>query len=468
MSAQANYRSVRRILIVVLIANLAVTVVKISLGLFTGALAVVADGFHSLVDSSSNLIGLAAIRFAQRPPDEKHPYGYNRYETIGSMAIGFLLLLAAYEIGSAVIERFSSGATPELSALTLGLIALTFPVNLLIVILETRAGRRLNSQILIADATHTRTDLFITGTVLVSLLAVYLGWTWLDPLVAAVVVVLILRAAFGILRDTMHWLADASALNPDEIERLAMEVPGVWYVHRVRSRGSPAAIYVDLHVKVYPGMSTDQAHALATEVENRIQAFYPETAGVLVHIEPGRIDQLQPGSDQAELEYQRLSYDLRQIADGLGLGVHDLRVNREASGELDIEAHLEFKGDTTLDEAHDQAESYESRVRQEWPEISSIITHLEPLPESVNTPAADGNAELLARIRSYLLERYREEQLIEVHSHHLDGHDSVAIRLGLPAETSLVAAHQQAEDLERALLTHFANLKRVIVHMEPE
>lgn len=122
----------------------------------------------------------------------------------------------------------------------MGLIALTFPVNLLIVVLETRAGRRLNSQILIADATHTRTDLFITGSVLVSLLAVYLGWTWLDPLVAAVVVVLILRAAYGILRDTMNWLADASALDPDEIESLAMEVPGcgtcTGCAHAVRRR----------------------------------------------------------------------------------------------------------------------------------------------------------------------------------------------------------------------------------------
>lgn len=111
-NTRMNYRSVRRILIVVLIANLAVTVVKITLGLLTGALSVVADGFHSLVDSSSNLIGLAAIRLAQRPPDDKHPYGYNRYETIGSMAIGGLLLVAAYEIGRAVVERVFSGTTP--------------------------------------------------------------------------------------------------------------------------------------------------------------------------------------------------------------------------------------------------------------------------------------------------------------------------------------------------------------------
>lgn len=462
-----NYQSVRRVLIVVLIANLGVTVVKITLGLLTGALSVVADGFHSLVDSSSNLIGLAAIRLAQRPPDEKHPYGYTRYETIGSLAIGGLLLVAAYEIGSAVVERIFSGTTPELSMLTVGLIALTFPVNLLIVILETRAGRRLNSQILIADATHTKTDLFITGSVLVSLLAIYFGWTWLDPLVAAVVVVLILRAAFEILRDNMSWLADATALDPDEVERLAREVPGVWYVHRVRSRGAPNAIYVDLHVKVYPGMSTDHAHALASEVEKRIKERMPSVAGVLVHVEPGRMEFQQQEQPQAQLDYQFLAYDLRKIADGLGLGVHDLRVSREAQGALDVEAHLELRGDTSLEEAHQQAEIYESRVREEWPEVDSIITHLEPLPEQVQQPVDGENLALRKQITAYLRQRFDEPQILEVHTHKMDGHNSVAIRLELPSNLSLVSAHQQAEELERDLLAEFGELQRVIVHVEP-
>ncbi|MBT6151814.1 MAG: cation diffusion facilitator family transporter, partial [Chloroflexi bacterium] len=97
-----DYSAVRRVLIWILFANLAVTIVKIGLGIFTGALAVVADGFHSLVDSSSNLIGLAAIKLAGRPADDKHPYGYRRYETIGAMAIGAMLLVAAYEIGSSI------------------------------------------------------------------------------------------------------------------------------------------------------------------------------------------------------------------------------------------------------------------------------------------------------------------------------------------------------------------------------
>jgi cation diffusion facilitator family transporter len=463
-----NYPAVRRTLLVVLLANLLVTVVKIALGVITGALSVVADGFHSLVDSSSNLIGLAAIRLANRPADERHPYGYARYETIGSLAIGALLLVAAYEIGSAVVERVRGGMPPELNWLTFGLIALTFPVNLAIVILETRAGKRLNSQILVADATHTKTDLFITGSVVASLVGVWLGLTWLDPLVASAVVLVILRAAFSILRDTAGWLADASILDPEKIEALVMDIPNVWYVHRIRSRGSPASIFVDLHIKVYPGMGTGQAHAVATEVEKRIKQEFASVSDVVVHIEPGRVKpQTLEDNGQSYQEYQQISFDMRRIADGLGLGIHDLHVGREASGELDVEVHLELPGIDTLETAHETAELFEQRVRRQWPQIDSLITHLEPLPEQVRKPETSENEALREKVTAYLLQQFIPQQILEIHTHQLDGHNSVAIRIGVKGNTSLSEAHNLSEELERDLLNQLPDVARVIIHVEP-
>ena len=134
--------------------TLSITLLKITLGLVTGALVVIADGFHSLVDSSSNLIGLTAIKLAERAPDDRHPYGYQRYETLGALAIGGLLIAAAWEIIQSVFDRFIQGAETEITMLTVVLMAITFPINLGIVIYETRAGKRLNSAILLADATH--------------------------------------------------------------------------------------------------------------------------------------------------------------------------------------------------------------------------------------------------------------------------------------------------------------------------
>jgi cation diffusion facilitator family transporter len=195
-----QYKSVRRILWGILAANLTITIVKITLGIVTGALVIVADGFHSLVDSSSNLIGLTAIRMAARPADKRYPYGYQRYETLGALAIGGLLLAVAWEIVQSVIDRLIHGAQPEINWVTFGLMALTFPINFGIVIFETRAGKRLNSDILLADATHTRTDLYVTGSVIASLVGIWLGWNWLDLVVATGVVGLIVRASIGLSR----------------------------------------------------------------------------------------------------------------------------------------------------------------------------------------------------------------------------------------------------------------------------
>ncbi|MGD2157854.1 MAG: cation diffusion facilitator family transporter, partial [Anaerolineales bacterium] len=183
-----KYAQVRRVLLVVLVANLSITAMKITLGFITGALAVVADGFHSLVDSSSNLIGLAAIRLAGRPPDESHPYGYQRYETLGALAIGGLLLVAAWEIGSEIVQRITQGGQPDITISALVIMVSTFPMNAFIAYLENRAGIRLNSEILIADAVHTRTDLYITASVVVSMFVVWRGWVWLDFIVATIVI----------------------------------------------------------------------------------------------------------------------------------------------------------------------------------------------------------------------------------------------------------------------------------------
>jgi cation diffusion facilitator family transporter len=463
-----DYRAVRRVLWAVLIANLAVTVTKIILGLVTGALAVVADGFHSLVDSSSNLIGLAAIRLASRPADERHPYGYARYETLGSLAIGGMLLAAAWEIGNAIVDRFLQGGAPNITPLAFWLIALTFPVNLAIVILETRAGKRYNSEILLADATHTRTDLFVTGSVIASVAGVWLGWRWLDMLVASAVVLLILRAAFHILKNTAGWLADASVIDPEKIEEIAQKVEGVWYVHRARSRGAPAAVFVDLHVKVYPGMSTDQAHAIASEVEERVKATFPNVLDVLVHIEPGKIDPAQMrGVPREQVAWQQIAYDTRHVADGMGLGIHDLHISQDHNDQYHIELHIELKGDVSLEEAHNIANVFESRVQERWPQTASIITHLEPLADEVQQPASENHLRLREQIRAYLENSFGTESILEVHARQMRGHYTTAIRLGLPGEVKLDRAHGLAEQVERDLIAQIPELDRVTVHMEP-
>ena len=454
-----KYAPVRRVLLTVLVANIAVTIVKIGLGFVTGALAVVADGFHSLVDSSSNLIGLAAIRLAERPADKTHPYGYSRYETMGTLAIGGMLIVAAYEVTEAIISRLTSGVTPEFTPLTFWLIVLTFPVNLVVFLLERRAGRRLNSDVLLADASHTRTDLFVTLSVIASMLGVTLGWEWLDLLIAAGVVVMIVRAAFDILRRAASTLADHIVTDPKEVERIALTVPGVVFVHQIRSRGAPGAGFVDLHVKVHSGMSTEMGHAIASEVERRLRQELPEVSEAMVHIEPAK--------DRPSL-MDRIRYDLRQIADGMGLAFHDLHVHAEDDGSYCVELHLEMPSNISLGEAHEMADAFEARVAAQATRPFKLIAHLEPIPGQVLYPDPDTPPELRKEIQDMILKRMGAESLRELSTYRLGQRIGVAAAVTAPASSSLAEAHQLTETIERELLNAFPEIHRVTVHVEPE
>ncbi|MBI3159159.1 MAG: cation-efflux pump [Chloroflexi bacterium] len=455
----AHFASIRRVLWAVLAANLAVTALKIVLGLISGALAVVADGFHSLVDSSSNLIGLAAIRLADRPADVRHPYGYQRYETLGALAIGGLLLAAAYEIGRAILERLLNGSAPMVTPLTVGLMLLTLPVNALVAWMETRAGKRLGSEILLADARHTTTDLYVTAGVLVSLAGVWMGWRWLDALVAAAVVALILRAAFHILRTASSALTDEAALDPQAVEAIAYASPGVRYVHRIRSRQAAGSAFVDLHVKVDPAMSTAQAHAVASEVERRLKTDLENVSDALVHIEPAAQERLT--------NWERMATDLRQIADGLGLGLHDLHIHTDLGGHYSIELHLEIGGAVSLGEAHSLADEFENRVHARWPEAEDILTHLEPIPAQVLPPGEAAGKESEAAVRAVLLRHVRAGQIGGLRVMAIDGHLQAAVTLLFPEATLLAEAHAAAERIETDLLASELDLARVTVHAEP-
>lgn len=455
-----RYASVQRVLLAVLAANLLVTAVKIYLGFVTGALAIVADGFHSLVDSSSNLVGLFAIRMARRPADERHPYGYRRYETLGALAIGGLLLVAAWEIGTAIIGRLMSGAEPAINPVIIILMALTLPLNILIVFIETRAGKQLHSEILLADAKHTQTDLFVTVSVIFSLVGVWLGWVGIDALVAAGVVFLIMRAAFSILGDTTRWLTDANVADAAIVEEVALASPGVRFVHHIRSRGTPDAAFVDLHVKVSPEMSTAQAHAIASEVERRLVNRMPNILDALVHIEPASNDNVNP--------WERMANDLRSTADGMGLGAHDLHVHTDLRGAYTVEVHLEILDDISLGEAHAIADRFESRVRQRWTKIEEIITHLEPIHRKVLLPESVPDSALESQIRAILAEYVQKGQIMDVGVYQFSGHMSASVKLTLPSQLPLAEAHDISESIEADMLKNIPALQRVTVHLEPE
>jgi cation diffusion facilitator family transporter len=281
-----RYDAVNRVLFRVLILNLIVAGAKLAFGYATGAVSIISDGFHSLTDSASNVIGLVGLRASLKPPDDDHPYGHRKYETLAAAGIFVFLLLVVVEVSRAALNRLAGGAAPHISVVSFAVMLITLAINLLVVRYEGREGRRLSSELLLADAMHTRSDVLTSCAVLVSLAAVALGYPVLDPVGGLVIAVFIARTGWQIARDTSRVLSDRVVLAEDDIRRVVMGTPEVVGCHHIRSRGSPDHTFLDLHVWYPSDMPLYEAHRLSHIVKDRLMSTFPQIADAIIHIEP--------------------------------------------------------------------------------------------------------------------------------------------------------------------------------------
>ena len=285
-----RHQDVSRVLAQVLVLNLAVAAAKLILGYATGAVSVVSDGFHSLTDSASNIIGLVGLRAARKPPDADHPYGHRKFETLAAAGIFVFLVFAVLEIGRAALRRFASPDPPQVTWISFATMIATLLVNLWVVRYERGQGRALRSELLLADAVHTRSDVFATIGVLISLGAVAAGYPILDSIGGLAIAVLIARTSLEIARDTSGILADRMVMAEEDIRGVVMGVPEVVGCHHIRTRGSMDHVFLDLHVWFPAEMALVKAHALSHDVKDRLMARFPQIADAIIHIEPPPTD----------------------------------------------------------------------------------------------------------------------------------------------------------------------------------
>ena len=290
-------RAVSSVLYRVLFLNLMVAAAKIALGLTTGAVSVLSDGYHSLTDTASNVVGIIGVRVAGAPPDDDHPYGHRKFETMASLGIMVFLLLVLREVLSAAWERWHTGSEPTIGTLTFIVMGGTFLVNLGVVFYERRAGRRLQSEVLLADSSHTMSDLMTSATVIVALVGVKFGYFWLDPLAAVVVAVFIAHACWEIFNSTTGILADRFVIPEEQILEIVKSVPEVIGSHHIRTRGSADFVFLDLHIWMDADMSLDKAHSLSHVVKDRLMQRFPQIKDAIIHIEPPPKHSLQSRVD---------------------------------------------------------------------------------------------------------------------------------------------------------------------------
>jgi cation diffusion facilitator family transporter len=281
-----NRAEVRKVLVITLLLNLFVLGLKALVGAWTGSLSLLADALHSVTDSANNVLGLVASKFSSPLPDREHPYGHHKFEAVGALGIAAFLGIACFEILQGAVERILKGGAPvTISAPELWLLLVVLGVNIFVAFYERNVGQRVGSQILIADSTHTMSDVWVTISVIGGLIGVWLGYKWLDMVLAFPVAILVFWSGWSVLKENLPWLVDEMAIAPEAIHAIAVSVPGVINCHEIASRGVLGRqVFMEMHL-IVDAPDVETAHLITEEVERQLeQRFSP--VRISIHVEP--------------------------------------------------------------------------------------------------------------------------------------------------------------------------------------
>ena len=286
MPIDARSRQVRHVLARMLVVSLVLVAAKTAAGVVSGSLAVLGGAFDSALDVMTTVVAMAMARVAGKEPDEQHPYGHEKFEALGALAMVAFLSITVYELVRTAIARIGGGGhTPDNTWLGVAVMGGSLVIGIVASTYERRRGRALGSELLLADAAHLRADVYVTLAVLAGLLLVKLGWRDGDAWTALLVAVLIIRTGIHILRETVPVLVDEAAVESTEIRRMAEAMDGVHAAYDVRSRGRPGARFAELTIAVGTGLDVETAHEIADVVEDELRRRLGARR-VVVHVEP--------------------------------------------------------------------------------------------------------------------------------------------------------------------------------------
>ncbi|NJE30185.1 cation transporter [Thermococcus sp. 18S1] len=269
-----------------IIGNVLLSLLKLVVGFMYSSIALISDGVHSLSDVITSVIGYAGIRISSKPPDKSHPFGHSRFEPLVAFLIGEALIIVAYEIGRDAVYRIIEGGTIEVNSIMLGVTVLSILSKEAMFRYSVHVGRKLNSQILVADAYHHRSDALSSVAVLIGLGAQELGFMYGDSIAGLVVAVFLLKVSLDIILENVRYLTGQAPPFEvcEEIKERAMAVPNVLGVHDLRAHYVGSKLHVELHIEVPPELSLKEAHDVSEEVKRVIESL-PEVEVAFVHVD---------------------------------------------------------------------------------------------------------------------------------------------------------------------------------------
>ena len=276
-------KNVQRIILIEGSANFLVLLAKLWVGISTGSLAILGDAIHSLTDIVNNIVAWFVIRLSSLPPDREHPYGHRKFETLAVFFLASLLTVLAFELALHAIQKEETEVVT--SSLELSIMLGVLAVNISLATWQRMWAKRLQSDILMADASHTFADVLTTIVVILGWQLSTMGYLWLDRACALAVAGLIFYLAFSLFKKAKPILVDEFALDPELLTHTIANVEGVQQVNRVRSRWIGSDMAVDVVISVDPNLSTDESHKIATEIESLIEDKF-SVLDISIHVEP--------------------------------------------------------------------------------------------------------------------------------------------------------------------------------------
>jgi cation diffusion facilitator family transporter len=283
-------KEIKYVLIVTFFLNILSAAIKFFVGQEYKFLSLTSSGIESLFDGSANVLALISIHIASQPPDDDHPYGHHKFETLGSILLASLLILSAIGMSKQALNTYNNGLTDKVfSYYPFIAIFISMSISFFVSRYEKRKGNDLNSPILLADSDHTYGDFMISFGVLISLVTGYMGYHLIDVVTSALVGFYLTVLAFKIFKQNFPDLVDTSPIIPVALIQKVESIPKIVDIHNFRSRGNSNWMHVDFHLHLDCDLSLQEAHKIGKEAEQMMRELlknFTHQLDVTVHIEP--------------------------------------------------------------------------------------------------------------------------------------------------------------------------------------
>ncbi len=445
------------------LAAVAITALKIVVGVTSGSLGILSEAAHSGLDLIAATITLFSVRVSDKPADADHQYGHGKVENFSAFLETALLLLTCVWIIFEALRRFLHRHVVEIEP-TLAAFAVMF-LSMIVDWWRSRALHRValkyDSQALEADALHFSTDIWSSGVVILGLALVLaarmMALPWLaqaDTVAALVVAGVIVYVSSRLARRTIDALLDAAPAGArGQIVGQVERVEGVVGVDRVRIRRAGNRYFADLSVALRRNVTFQRAEQVVEGVSEAVRSVLPN-ADVVVH------------SVARAAREENLFDRIRGVAMQNNMVVHEVSV-QDLRGSLHVEQHLELNETLSLKDAHDRVTWLESQIRDQVPEISSILTHIESEPATIEAGGEVKRGGLERRLRRIVSEFPEVLDVHEVVLKNVRDRVYLSCHCTLPDDLSLARVHDIQTALEARFKRELPEIFKVLIHPEP-